>query len=107
VRRGWAGSLGCVRADVIADAESAIVIVRQRGLHRTRAEFDCGARVNFVSEFGDDSAEDSDLGEQLSFASFEFADPVVGLVELVVQCDESGRCRRHGTSSLAACGVLF
>lgn len=35
----------------------------------------------------------------LSFASFEFADPVVGLVELVVQCDESGRCRRHVTSS--------
>jgi hypothetical protein len=34
-----------------------------------------------------------------SFASFEFADPVVGLVELVVQCDESGRSRRHGTFS--------
>jgi hypothetical protein len=49
---------------VIADAEPAITaIVRRRGLHRTRGEFDGGARVNFVSEVGDDSAEDSDLSE--------------------------------------------
>jgi hypothetical protein len=41
----------------------------------------------------------SGLGEELSFAGLEFADSAVGLVELVVECDESGSCRRHGISS--------
>jgi hypothetical protein len=50
--------------DVIADAKPAITaILTRRGLQRTRGELDGGARVNFVSEVGDDSAEDSDLGE--------------------------------------------
>jgi hypothetical protein len=53
-----------VRADLIADAEAAInALVRRRGLYRARGEFDGGARVNVVSEFADDGAEDSDLGE--------------------------------------------
>ena len=45
------------------------------------------------------ASQGSVLGEQLSFAGLEFADSAVGLVELVVECDESGSCRRHGISS--------
>jgi hypothetical protein len=40
-----------------------------------------------VSEFGDDDAQGSDLGEKLRLTRLEFAQSVVGRVELVV--DES------------------
>ena len=73
--------------------------MRRRGGQRTRAEFGGGARVIVVSEFGDDGVQGSVLGEELSFAGLEFADSLVGLVESVVECDESGSCWRHGISS--------
>jgi hypothetical protein len=63
--------------------------------------------VSTPSEFGDDGAEGSVLREQLSFAGLEFADSLVGLVELVVECDESGSCRRHGNTSSPLVGVVF
>jgi hypothetical protein len=58
------GALGCVLVDLIADAESAITaIVGRRGVQRTRCEFGGCARVIFVSDFGDDGAQGSVLGE--------------------------------------------
>ena len=85
---------------MLADAEPDITaIMRRRGGQRTRAEFGGGARVIVVSEFGDDGVQGSVLGEELSFAGLEFADSAVGLVESVVECDESGSRRRHGISS--------
>jgi hypothetical protein len=83
VRPCQPGTLDCSRlVDVTANAGRAItIIVRQRSLHRVRTELDDGgARMNIVCEFGDDGAENSDLGEELCFVRFEFADPVVGLV---------------------------
>jgi hypothetical protein len=85
-------ALAGVLGDSVADAEPITAIVGQRG------EFG-GACVIVVSEFGDDGTEGPVVGEKLSFAGFEFADSVVGLVELIVQRAESGSCWRHGTSS--------
>jgi hypothetical protein len=82
-----------VLAQVIADVEPMTSIVGGRG------EFGGGACVIVVSEFDDDGTEGPVLGEKLSFAGFEFADSLVGLVELIVQHAESRSCRRHGTSS--------
>src|SRR3954471_22584355 len=59
---------------------------------------DAGRRIA-VSDFGDDGTESSVVGEEFSFAGFEFADSAVGLGELVVECAEGGSCWRHGTSS--------
>jgi hypothetical protein len=64
VRHGGTGSLGCELTQLIADAESVITaLVRRRGLHRSRGEFDGGAREISVSAIGGGAADQSDLGE--------------------------------------------
>jgi hypothetical protein len=50
----------------------------------------------FVTAIGGGGAKGHNSGEQLGFASFELADPVMGFVESDVQCDEARRRRRHG-----------
>ena len=85
-------------ADVIADAEPATAIVGRRG------EVGGGACVIVVSEFGDDGTQGSVLGEKLSFAGFEFADSVVGLVELSRSACRKSELLETRDFLLTACG---